>query len=84
MHWRVKDNRLGVLFILPFVLAGSIFMLYPVAEAIRMSFFYINPLMPDANRFAGLANFEFLFEDRLFWVVFFYKLGLRLLDKLLK
>ncbi|MCE7528667.1 carbohydrate ABC transporter permease [Polynucleobacter sp. IMCC 29146] len=70
-NWRVKDNRLGVLFILPFVLAGSIFMLYPVAEAIRMSFYYINPLMPDSNRFAGLANFEFLFEDRLFWASFY-------------
>jgi multiple sugar transport system permease protein len=70
-HWRVKDNRLGVLFILPFVLAGSIFMLYPVVEAVRMSFYYINPLMPDGNRFAGLENFEFIFQDRLFWVSFY-------------
>jgi multiple sugar transport system permease protein len=70
-HWRVKDNRLGVLFILPFVLAGSIFMLYPVVEAVRMSFYYINPLMPDGNRFAGLENFEFIFQDRLFWTSFY-------------
>jgi ABC-type sugar transport system permease subunit len=70
-HWRVKDNRLGVLFILPFVLAGSIFMLYPVVEAVRMSFYYINPLMPDGNRFAGLENYEFIFQDRLFWASFY-------------
>ena len=70
-NWRVKDNRLGVLFILPFVLAGSIFMLYPVVEAVRMSFYYINPLMPDGNRFAGLENFEFIFQDRLFWTSFY-------------
>jgi ABC-type sugar transport system permease subunit len=70
-RWRVKDNRLGVLFILPFVLAGSIFMLYPVVEAVRMSFYYINPLMPDGNRFAGLENFEFIFQDRLFWMSFY-------------
>lgn len=70
-HWRVKDNRLGVLFILPFVLAGCIFMLYPVAEAVRMSFYYINPLMPDGNRFAGLENFGFIFQDRLFWTSFY-------------
>lgn len=70
-HWRVKDNRLGVLFILPFVLAGSIFMLYPVVEAVRMSFYYINPLMPNGNRFAGLENFEFIFQDRLFWTSFY-------------
>ena len=70
-HWRIKDNRIGILFILPFVLAGIIFMLYPVADAIRMSVYYVNPLMPDANRFSGLANFEFIVADRLFWSSFY-------------
>jgi ABC-type sugar transport system permease subunit len=70
-HWRNKDNRIGILFILPFVLAGIIFMLYPVADAIRMSVYYVNPLMPDANRFSGLANFEFIIADRLFWSSFY-------------
>ena len=70
-HWRIKDNRIGILFILPFVLAGIIFMLYPVADAIRMSVYYVNPLMPDANRFSGLANFEFIIADRLFWSSFY-------------
>jgi ABC-type sugar transport system permease subunit len=70
-HWRIKDNRIGILFILPFVLAGIIFMLYPVADAIRMSLYYVNPLMPDANRFSGLANFEFIVADRLFWSSFY-------------
>ena len=69
-HWRVKDNRIGLLFVLPFVLAGIVFMLYPVVDAARMSLMYINPLMPEGNRFAGLANFEFIFADRLFWVSF--------------
>ncbi len=70
-HWRIKDNRIGILFILPFVLAGIIFMLYPVADAIRMSVYYVNPLMPDADRFSGLANFEFIVADRLFWSSFY-------------
>ena len=70
-HWRVKDNRIGILFILPFVLAGIVFMLYPVADAIRMSLFYVNPLMPDANRFSGIDNFLFIFSDRLFWSSFY-------------
>ena len=69
-HWRVKDTGIGLLFVLPFVLAGIVFMLYPVADAARMSLMYINPLMPEGNRFAGLANFEFIFADRLFWVSF--------------
>jgi ABC-type sugar transport system permease subunit len=46
-------------------------MLYPVADAIRMSVYYVNPLMPDANRFSGLANFEFIIADRLFWSSFY-------------
>jgi len=70
-HWRVKDNRIGILFILPFVLAGIVFMLYPVADAIRMSLFYVNPLMPDGNRFSGIDNFLFIFSDRLFWSSFY-------------
>lgn len=58
-------------FILPFVFAGLVFMVFPVAEAFRMAFYYINPLMPGADRFAGLANFESIISDRLFWTSFY-------------
>lgn len=60
-----------MIFILPFVFAGLVFMVFPVAEAFRMSFYHINPLMPDADRFAGLANFESIISDRLFWTSFY-------------
>lgn len=68
--WRDADNRVGVLFILPFAAAALVFMVYPVAEAMRMAFFYIDPLNPSAQRFAGLDNFRTVFADPLFWKSF--------------
>lgn len=68
--WRDADNRVGVLFILPFAAAALVFMVYPVAEAMRMAFFYIDPLNPSAQRFAGLENFRTVFADPLFWKSF--------------
>ena len=69
-NWRDADNRIGVLFILPFVAAALVFMVYPVAEAVRMAFYYIDPLNPGAERFAGLDNFRTIFADALFWKSF--------------
>jgi ABC-type sugar transport system permease subunit len=68
--WKDADNRLGVLFILPFVATALVFMVYPVAEAVRMAFFYVDPLDPAGQRFVGLANFRAIFADDLFWKSF--------------
>lgn len=65
--WKVADNRLGVLFILPFVITALVFMVYPVCEAVRMAFFYIDPLDPAGEHFAGFDNFRSIFSDPLFW-----------------
>lgn len=69
-HWRSADNRIGLAFIAPFVVAALVFMVYPVAESVRMAFFYIDPLNPDAQRFAGLENFATVLRDPLFWSSF--------------
>lgn len=69
-NWRDADNRIGVLFILPFVAAALVFMVFPVAEAVRMAFFHVNPLDPGAQRFVGLDNFRTVFADPLFWKSF--------------
>ena len=69
-NWRDADNRIGVLFILPFVAAALVFMVYPVVEAVRMAFFHVNPLDPAAQRFVGLDNFRTVFADPLFWKSF--------------
>lgn len=66
-HWRAADNRIGLAFIAPFVVAALVFMVYPVLESVRMAFYYIDPLNPDGQRFAGLDNFATLLRDPLFW-----------------
>jgi ABC-type sugar transport system permease subunit len=68
--WRVADNRIGVLFIAPFVVAALVFMVYPVLESVRLAFYQHNPLNPDAAAFVGLENFRALFADPLFWQSF--------------
>jgi ABC-type sugar transport system permease subunit len=68
--WKVADNRIGVLFILPFVLTALVFMVYPVLEAVRMAFYYVDPLDPAGQRFAGIENFRTILGDDLFWKSF--------------
>jgi multiple sugar transport system permease protein len=71
LPFRLSDGTVGVLFISPFVFTALVFMAYPIVEAIRMAFFAYNPLRPDQSTFIGLANFEFIFGDPLFWDSFF-------------
>lgn len=68
---RQHDTHIGVLFILPFLAACAVFMIYPVVQVIRMSFYYRNPLRPDQWEFVGLENFRTIFSDELFWDSFY-------------
>lgn len=68
---RQDDTHVGVLFILPFLLASLVFMVYPVVQVVRMSFYYRNPLRPDQWTFIGLDNFRTIFGDELFWDSFY-------------
>jgi multiple sugar transport system permease protein len=63
----LSDNAVGLLFIAPFIVTGLFFVVYPVVEAVRMAFFSYNPLRPDVTRYVGLANFQFILSDPLFW-----------------
>ena len=65
--YTLSDRAVGLLFIAPFVTAALFFMVYPIVEAVRMAFYSYNPLRPDLSAFVGLANFEFIFRDPLFW-----------------
>jgi ABC-type sugar transport system permease subunit len=56
--------------VVPFAIAALLFMVYPVVEAVRLSFFEHNPLRPEASEFIGLDNFRTIFEDALFWKSF--------------
>ena len=68
--WKKADTRIGILFVVPFAVAALLFMVYPVIEAVRLSFFEHNPLRPEASEFIGLENFRTIFEDALFWKSF--------------
>jgi ABC-type sugar transport system permease subunit len=68
--WRKADRRIGILFIAPFAVAALVFMVYPVAEAVRLAFYHYNPLNPEGASFAGLDNFRALAADPLFWQSF--------------
>ena len=66
-RFSLSDRQVGILFMLPFIITASAFMVWPVVEAIRMSFYAYNPLRPDDIHWVGFANFERIFDDPLFW-----------------
>ncbi|MBR0660608.1 sugar ABC transporter permease [Roseomonas oryzicola] len=70
MKFRLSDRQVGVLFMLPLILAVGIFLVWPIAEAVRLSFVRYNPLRPDDQPFVGLDNYVFVLEDPLFWESF--------------
>ena len=55
---------------LPFLVAVALFLVWPIAEAVRLSFVRYNPLRPDDQPFVGLDNYLFVLEDPLFWESF--------------
>ena len=70
MRFRLTDRQVGVLFMLPLILAVGIFLVWPIAEAVRLSFVRYNPLRPDDQPFVGLDHYLFVLEDPLFWESF--------------
>lgn len=71
---RLSDRQVGILFMLPFLVTAGLFMVWPVIEAVRMAFLAYNPLRPDDIRFVGLANFERILDDPLFYESFWQAL----------
>jgi ABC-type sugar transport system permease subunit len=70
MRLRLTDRQVGVLFMLPFLIALLLFLVWPIAEAVRLSFVRYNPLRPEVQPFVGLDNYRFVLEDPLFWESF--------------
>jgi multiple sugar transport system permease protein len=66
-RFTLSDRQVGILFMLPFIVTAALFMVWPVVEAVRMAFYAYNPLRPDDIYWVGLANFERIFDDPLFW-----------------
>lgn len=66
-RFTLSDRQVGILFMLPFIVTASLFMVWPVVEAVRMAFYAYNPLRPDDIYWVGFENFQRIFDDPLFW-----------------
>jgi len=62
----LTDRQLGALFLAPFAVVASAFVVYPAAESIRLAFYSKLPFRPTFT-FTGLENFRFILEDPVFW-----------------
>jgi multiple sugar transport system permease protein len=71
MKLRLSDRQVGVLFMLPLIIAVAVFLVWPIGEAVRLSFVRYNPLRPDDQPFVGLDNYIFVLNDPLFWESFY-------------
>ena len=63
--WFWQARYAPYLFVLPFVVLFSVFMLYPLIWSVSLSL--QKNAGPVVSRFVGLANYRFLFTDRMFW-----------------
>jgi len=71
VRFRLTDRQVGVLFMLPLLVAVALFLVWPIAEAVRLSFVRYNPLRPDEQPFVGFDNYLFVLDDPLFWESFY-------------
>ena len=65
---KIKQKGLGYLFLIPSILAYWIFMFYPMAQTIYLSFFDWN-LVSSTKEFVGLNNYITLFTDSNTWKI---------------
>ncbi len=63
-HW--TKYRAGYLFVMPAFVLYAVFMIYPFAQSIYLSFTDWNGAEP-VKDFVGLANYRELFHDELLW-----------------
>ena len=68
--WRknLRKQLPNYLFILPHYLFFTVFLLYPIVRGIQISLYDWKIMLKD-QRFIGLANYEALFRDQIFWEV---------------
>jgi ABC-type sugar transport system permease subunit len=64
-HW--VRYRAGYLFVLPALALYAVFMIYPFAQSIYLSFTDWNGAQP-VKTFVGLSNYRQLLHDRLLWI----------------
>jgi ABC-type sugar transport system permease subunit len=67
MNWLSRRRRAPYLFLSPMAIVLSVFLFWPLAKSLWLSFF--TTAGPQARRWVGLGNYRFLLaHDRLFWL----------------
>ena len=64
--WRWQQRAAPYLFVLPFAVLFAVFLLYPLARSLSLSF--EKSAGPRLWRFVGMGNYRFLLRDPLFWL----------------
>lgn len=69
VSWRrIKKQLPNYLFILPHFLFFALFILYPIARGLQISFFDWK-IMLKVQQFIGTANYQALLNDKVFWQI---------------
>ncbi|MFL5658025.1 MAG: carbohydrate ABC transporter permease [Ktedonobacteraceae bacterium] len=69
---RWRNDLIGFGFVLPFLIAYTIFLLWPVLLGLRMSFYNWNLAGGGTSDFRGLGNYQELFADSNFWAALWH------------
>jgi ABC-type sugar transport system permease subunit len=77
---RWKNELVGLGFVLPFLIAYTLFLLWPVILGLRMSFYNWNLAGGGTTDFLGLGNYQELFADPNFWSSLWHTLLFTLLS----
>jgi multiple sugar transport system permease protein len=64
---RRRTDLTGLLFLLPFLVAYVLFLIWPIILGFRMSFFNWSLVSGGAQKFLGLGNYRELLGDPVFW-----------------
>jgi multiple sugar transport system permease protein len=75
-----RTDLTGYLFVLPFLIAYGLFLVWPVILGLRMSFFDWSLVGTGTTDFLGLANFRELFGDPDFWASLWHTILFTLLS----
>lgn len=71
--WQAPRRRAWIAFLVPALIVYTVFMAYPLVNALRLSFYSGTGLRPD--EFVGLANYRELFTESLWHYRFINALG---------
>jgi ABC-type sugar transport system permease subunit len=64
---RIAKARAGVALTFPSFLFVFVFLIYPIIDLIRVSFYDYSPLHSSSSPFVGLANYKWMFESDTVW-----------------